>query len=173
MMTSSIKIFALLVVCIFASLASAKNWQLKSRIVGGSSAVEKQFPYQVSIRGDRDNSHFCGGVIIQEHYILTAGHCFSGCQGSSLFYHAVVNVTHANDIGIKLKFSQLTYHQDFRTYKPYPDLLLIRTVEPIVFSEFVQPVNLPTQDTIESGIKTVLSGWGIFKVSLHFSQTKQ
>lgn len=166
-MSSFKYLFAFLLLTISLFLASAESWKIQSRIIGGSSAVEKQFPYQVSIREDRDNSHFCGGVIIQEHYILTAGHCFSGLQGSSLFYHAVVNVTHANDIGIKLKFSQLTYHQDFRTNKPYPDLLLIRTVEPIVFSEFVQPVNLPTQDTIKSGIKTVLSGWGIFKVGFN------
>ena len=48
--------------------------KISSKIIGGSYANEGQFPYQVSLR-TLPNRHFCGGSIINEEYILTAGHC--------------------------------------------------------------------------------------------------
>ena len=43
------------------------------KIIGGSDAIEAEFPYEVSLMlGDRN---FCGGCIIAEQYILTAAHC--------------------------------------------------------------------------------------------------
>lgn len=43
------------------------------RIVGGSDAGPLEFPWQVSVQVF--SSHQCGGVIIDEYWILTAAHC--------------------------------------------------------------------------------------------------
>lgn len=52
---------------------------LSGRIVGGSEASKGQFPHQVSLQWGMPplikNKHFCGGSIINELWILTAGHC--------------------------------------------------------------------------------------------------
>lgn len=48
-----------------------------SKVVGGNTASEGQFPYQISLR-NRKNQHFCGGSIINEQWILTAAHCVDG-----------------------------------------------------------------------------------------------
>lgn len=44
------------------------------RIVGGDDSEVGQFPYQVSVQM-QDGFHFCGGSILNEHFILTAAHC--------------------------------------------------------------------------------------------------
>lgn len=48
-----------------------------ARIVGGQKASLGQFPYQVVVYViDADNNTFiCGGSIIDNNWILTAGHC--------------------------------------------------------------------------------------------------
>lgn len=48
-----------------------------ARIVGGKEASLGDFPYQVAIYlFEADNKSFiCGGSIIDNNWILTAGHC--------------------------------------------------------------------------------------------------
>jgi secreted trypsin-like serine protease len=42
-------------------------------ITNGFTAERGQFPWQVSII--IDNSYFCGGSLISDEWVLTAGHC--------------------------------------------------------------------------------------------------
>jgi hypothetical protein len=49
------------------------------RIVGGRTARDGQFPWQISInRFNSMQTSFCGGSIIDKNTILTAAHCVSG-----------------------------------------------------------------------------------------------
>ena len=61
-----------------SAVGQIEPWKNKinSRIVGGQDAAEAAFPYQVSLQNY--GSHFCGGSILNENWILTAGHCLSG-----------------------------------------------------------------------------------------------
>lgn len=50
-------------------------WANEGFIVGGVAAVDGDSPTQVSLQR---TSHFCGGAIISDEWILTAAHCVSG-----------------------------------------------------------------------------------------------
>lgn len=43
------------------------------RVVGGTSSERNQMPFIVSLR--RRGGHFCGASILNERWLLTAGHC--------------------------------------------------------------------------------------------------
>lgn len=64
------------------------NW----RVVGGSNAALGQFPYIVSLR--RSGSHFCGGTIVSNVYIISAAHCTTGWV--HFFINFEFNLTHAD-----------------------------------------------------------------------------
>lgn len=51
----------------------------KARVVGGSYAQDGQFPYHASIV--IDGTFKCGGALIGQSHVLTAGHCFTNSTG--------------------------------------------------------------------------------------------
>lgn len=162
-MSVLIQIIGLIFLCGCASSASVKRWQLNGRIVGGSSAVEKQFPYQVSLCIKETDVTFCGGVIINENYVLTAAHCFLSRLSETTIY-GLVNITHTTDAGTRLGFTNIVPHPHFRAFQPIHDLALLRTNLPIEFSEFVKKVNLPIHN-FQPGSNAVMSGWGLIEVN--------
>ncbi|XP_011494487.1 PREDICTED: chymotrypsin-2-like [Ceratosolen solmsi marchali] len=47
----------------------------RQKIIGGTVADIKDFPFLSSLRNLTTNKHFCGGSIITKRHILTAAHC--------------------------------------------------------------------------------------------------
>lgn len=163
-MTHSIRSLSFLIILFFCIFTlRTECWQIQSRIVGGSSAVEKQFPYHVSLRNKRNNLHFCGAAIVNERNILTAAHCLIKMHKSAVY--GVVNVTHATDFGTRIEFSRWVIHPEFSEQMSRSDIALIQTDKPIIFSEFVNPVNLPVHQIKESGLVAIVCGFGMSQVS--------
>lgn len=66
----SLAILQIVIIGVAAGLGSSREIP---RVVGGRDAPEGAHPYQVSLR--RGNSHYCGGVILNNRWVITAAHC--------------------------------------------------------------------------------------------------
>nr|ACY24330.1 trypsin [Ctenocephalides felis] len=126
------------------------------RVVGGHTANEHQFPWQVSLQ--RFGSHFCGGSIINSEWVLTAAHCISGTSG----FDAVVgkhDLSKTEATEQRSAFKRTIVHKSYAGgVNPY-DIALIQVATPFKLNENVKAVKLPTKDEAHSG-QVTLSGWG-------------
>merc|ERR1739838_1041609 len=134
------------------------------RIVGGEEASDGEFPWQVSLRsiGALGATHFCGGSIINENWILTAAHCCAGQIPATM--HVVAGGIKLNNFENEEENRNLDAiigHPDYSAATISNDACLLKMKEPFEWTEFIQPIALPApmQDTAGGSMATV-TGWG-------------
>lgn len=103
----------------------------------------------------------CGASIVSANFILTAGHCAEQAApsltiraGSSL--HGQGGSVH--------QVNKIVRHEQYRTSAqgiPSNDVALMRVVEPFVFDDTRQPINLyEAGEESQAGVNSVITGWG-------------
>ncbi|KAK2841836.1 hypothetical protein Q5P01_012036 [Channa striata] len=114
------------------------------RVVGGTEATYGSHPWLVSLR--LRGSHFCGGAILTERWIMTAAHCFASLSKESLS-----GVTVA--VG---EFNRRLEDEEEQVFH-------VKTVSVHERSR-VQPICLPLPDeNILTQTHCVVGGWGKIK----------
>ncbi|XP_072743937.1 transmembrane protease serine 9-like [Anoplolepis gracilipes] len=134
-------------------------WAPSPRIVGGKDAPVGKFPYQVSLRFD--NSHMCGGSIINANNVLTAAHCVEGISKALLPFLSIhAGTNYLNQTGDVYRVQSYTIHKNYNRSELTNDVALIRLKTFMKFNALVQPIKLSTNDKDLEGKPCTLSGWG-------------
>ncbi|XP_055854122.1 transmembrane protease serine 9 [Episyrphus balteatus] len=146
-----------------------------SRIVGGSEAEKNEMPYIVSLT--RRGGHFCGASILNERWLLTAGHCVCNGLNNLIKPSQIRGVIGLHSIseflnGLQGRSYRLNPSQiEFRNIVTHPgydcnhvknDIALLELTRPIIFSEQIRPTCLSMDldgRNFEDDFATV-SGWG-------------
>ena len=132
----------------------------KLPIVGGSEVSIDQWPWQVSVQ-TRSGSHFCGGLILTEEWILTAQHCVDGDTASQMRVEA--GITNLSDYGQTSYVSEIVTYPGYRSPEYGKDVALLRLSSPLTFGRGVQPILLATESDASlfaAGTMAYVSGWG-------------
>ncbi|GJQ80524.1 hypothetical protein Trydic_g12415 [Trypoxylus dichotomus] len=125
------------------------------RVVGGSAAPSAAYPFIVSLRST-SNSHFCGGSILSQQWVLSAAHCLIGSSASNVV--AVVGTNTLTSGGIRSRASRLIAHQNYDIVTIANDVGVIQLASPFTYSASVSPVSLSSENV--GSISAILIGWG-------------
>ncbi|XP_014253934.1 serine proteinase stubble [Cimex lectularius] len=143
------------------------NRRQETRIVGGKNALFGLWPWQVSVRRTSffgfSSTHRCGGAILNENWIATAGHCVDDLLLSQIRirvgefdFSSTLEPFPFQEKGAARKVVHPKYN--FFTYEY--DLAMVKVDGPIVFQAHVGPICLPGSDDLLIGENATVTGWG-------------
>ncbi|XP_043842248.1 chymotrypsinogen 2-like [Dromiciops gliroides] len=128
-----------------------------ARIVNGEDAVPGSWPWQVSLQ--RGGSHFCGGSLISENWVVTAAHC--GVRTTDKVVAGQFNLKSNDDNVQVLNIAQVFKNKKFNMLTVSNDIALLKLATPATFQETVSSVCLPSAtDDFPAGTTCVTTGWG-------------
>jgi len=132
------------------------------RIIGGQQAARGQFPYQAQIQ--YLSSHQCGAAIINEHWLVTAGHCVTGLAISYTVVANQYDILSAEGMERRQTAQRIVRHTNYSGDPIAYDIALVRVANPLYTpgENVVTPIALPRQNQ-ESivGQDATVSGWGV------------
>ncbi|KAI4453576.1 chymotrypsin-related [Holotrichia oblita] len=147
---------------------TSKDW----RVINGQDADINNFKFQVYLTWNHEQ--ICGGSIINESWILTAGHCFPNIPNSELRpdnYSIVTGTAFNNNItGNRHNISKIIRHEnwsysgetkDCSNFYVENDVALLKLAEPIEIRHQDTQVVLLDKNVIECGTKSIIAGWGL------------
>ncbi|KAJ7313862.1 hypothetical protein JRQ81_005621 [Phrynocephalus forsythii] len=133
------------------------------RIIGGQKAEEGEWPWQVSIRSNRE--HICGGSLVSPQWVVTAAHCFEGPLDPSRYQVNLgeYELPKPDPSMISCKVSQIFVHPYYVGVAQSADIALVRLEKPVDFSRIILPICLPDgSETFPVGMPCWATGWGKF-----------
>jgi len=147
--------FLVLILGLFISIMSTSGHAAERsvRIVGGVEAKASDYPWIVSLQFTRAGSHFCGGSLVADRWVLTASHCYGGEPLDSIF--AVVGEYNLNlnddpqqqTVGIK------------RVIPAEGDMMLIELAESVNHTPVLLADNA-LMDAVNNDDMLTVIGWG-------------
>ena len=135
------------------SVSSQAGLRAGGRIIGGEEAGPTDAPWQVSLRNFLGGiSHFCGGSIVSQTWVLTAAHCLDGLAVFQFDVMAGQHNIHLPDIHQQVRLvSQAIIHPNYTWDDKEFDIGLIKLQTPLQLTDYVQPVALATEREPQPG----------------------
>uniref|UniRef100_A0A8C3QDR3 Uncharacterized protein n=1 Tax=Geospiza parvula TaxID=87175 RepID=A0A8C3QDR3_GEOPR len=139
-----------------------------SWIVGGHEAPEGAWPWVVSLqvlRGGVRFMHLCGGVLLSQRAVLTAGHCVDG-RTDPCSWRAVLGVhnlqKHSRHTA-RRRIRRIIVHSEFKRETFENDVAVFELRSAVRYNLFIQPVCLAPAalvQPLENSSDCYISGWG-------------
>lgn len=143
---------------------TAISYEPSSRIVGGKESLPGSWPWLVGLHGGDDEVFFCGGVLVSEHWVLTAAHCVGNqTDASGWSVHLGLTRRTASPVFVRRRnVSAIIKHDDFNAKHLFGnDIALLLLSEPVNFDEFLRPVCLPPKEPdLSPETRCTVIGWG-------------
>ncbi|XP_025835896.1 serine proteinase stubble [Agrilus planipennis] len=139
----------------------------QTRIVGGRNAPFGRWPWQVSVRRTSffgfSSTHRCGGAVLNENWIATAGHCVDDLLTSQIRIRVgeydFSNV-HEELPYVERGVAKKVVHPKYNFFTYEYDLALVKLDKALEFAPHISPICLPASDDLLIGENATVTGWG-------------
>jgi secreted trypsin-like serine protease len=132
------------------------------RIIGGREASPHSIPFQAFLEVySSSEGWYCGGSLISENYVLTAGHCGDGARQAQVTLGAHNIQQNENTQEVQTS-TDVTVHERYDGDLIINDIAVIKLPRSASLSDAIQPVALPRSDgDTYTGDTARASGWGL------------
>ncbi|XP_065085272.1 serine proteinase stubble isoform X3 [Ochlerotatus camptorhynchus] len=157
------------------TISAARNYECgvqtmgrpETRIVGGKNAPFGRWPWQVSVRRTSffgfSSTHRCGGAVINDNWIATAGHCVDDLLTSQIrirvgeydFSHVQEQLPYT-----ERAVARKVVHPKYNFFTYEFDLALVKLEQALEFAPHISPICLPATDDLLIGENATVTGWG-------------
>ncbi|KAK7062986.1 hypothetical protein SK128_026694 [Halocaridina rubra] len=143
-------------------LSASNRLSAQRRIVGGTEAGFGSFPWQAYIRIGTSR---CGGSLINQYHVVTAGHCVARARAGQIRVTLGDYVLNSNQEPLSPKIygaSEIKVHPNFK-FTPQADrfdVAVITLDSPVRYEPHIQPICLPEKGTDWLGSYAWAAGWG-------------
>jgi len=143
----------------------------QGRIVGGNTTFEGEHPWMVAIflHGNNRKEFWCGGILVSKHTIVTAAHCTKDAKKRPFRPNQFTvrvgewDLSDNDNYVEEFRVVDIQAHPDFKPNGFYNDVALFVLDQPVRFTEYIQPVCLPSGSLLTrdyTGELPVVLGWG-------------
>ena len=133
----------------------------EAKIVGGSSTNVKRWPWMAGLLRKGKSVPFCGGSLVNQNTIVTAGHCVAKENPRSLRIRlgssemrSGKREAHSKEYAVRSMRTHPGYHY------PHNDIAVIKLKSKVKYNKYIQPIALDSGDGEHSGRSVVVTGWG-------------
>ncbi|XP_059622537.1 transmembrane protease serine 9-like [Phlebotomus argentipes] len=145
-------------IVVFASLVIA---------VLGNEAASGQFPHHASWRDIENNRHFCGGILVNNRWIVSSGECTLWISADNSFI--VLGALSRTTGGTKYDILRIIVHPHFDSTVLHNDVSLVQTVDEIIFTNNIKPITLGSV-FVGGGVSALFSGYATDIDALQFTR---
>ncbi|XP_063543888.1 trypsin-1-like [Cydia strobilella] len=143
--------------------ANRCNHNVDELIVGGTNAKRTEFPHMVLLGYGQSNGTAvwqCGGTLLSDRFILTAGHCTSARDLGPVAYAITGTLKRTDDVSASQvhRIRRIIKHPQYKAPSKYHDIALLEVENPIKLDFTTVPACLDVFGGDHS--KAVATGWG-------------
>ncbi|XP_076987161.1 kallikrein-7-like [Tamandua tetradactyla] len=142
----------LLLAFVLGSAGQAQRDKSEDKIIGGEPCIKGSHPWQVALL--RGNQLHCGGVLLDQWWVLTAAHCKMG----EYTVHLGGDQLNSKNTQ-RIRARQSFRHPGYSTQTHVNDLMLVKLESKAKLSASVKKVTLPSS-CAPPGTTCTVSGWG-------------
>ncbi|XP_073409131.1 trypsin-like [Dendrobates tinctorius] len=141
----------LLLICVLLGAAAA--FEDDDKIVGGYTCAKNSVPWQVSLYS---GYHFCGGSLINNLWVVSAGHCYQSSVQVRLGEHDIFASEGTEQF---INSAKVIRHTGYNYWTLDHDIMLIKLASAASLNSYVQAIGLPS-GCPAVGTSCLISGWG-------------